>query len=80
MQGSEKMTDDTVLQAAWKLICTNDTVRINGTYSIASYEENMVIIKCADKSICISGENILITLFCSDEIHISGTILSISFA
>ena len=80
MQGSEKMTGETVLLKSYKLIYTNGTIRIIGTYTIASYEENLVIIKCDGSSICISGENILITLFSADEIHISGTILSISFA
>ena len=74
------MTDDIISLTAFKLIYTKSTVRIIGTYEIASYDESLVIIKCEGESICISGESIVITLFCSDEIHISGKISSISFA
>ena len=74
------MTDDTASVIAYKLIYTNGTLRIIGTYSIASYEENLVIIKCDRDSVCISGDKINITLLNADEIHISGIIFSISFA
>ncbi len=74
------MTEDMTSLTAYKIIYTKGSVRIIGVYEIASYDENLVIIKCENNNICISGDNIIITLFCSDEIHISGKISTISFA
>lgn len=80
MQGSENMDSDTISLLQYKLIYTNSTVIIRGTYTIASYDPTLTIIKCGNDSLCISGEQLEIVLLANDEIHISGKVFSIAFA
>lgn len=80
MQGSENMDSDTISLLQYKLIYTNSTVIIRGTYTIASYDPTLTIIKCGSDSLCISGDELEIVLLTNDEIHISGKVFSIAFA
>ena len=50
MQGSENMDGDTISLLQYKLIYTNGTVIIRGTYTIASYDPTLTIIKCGSDS------------------------------
>ncbi|MBR2404491.1 MAG: YabP/YqfC family sporulation protein [Clostridia bacterium] len=74
------MDSDTISLLQYKLIYTNNTVIIRGTYTIASYDSSLTIIKCASDSLCISGEELEIVLLTNDEIHIGGKVFSIAFA
>ena len=80
MQGSEKMNSQEISLPRYKLIYTYGSIRIIGYYTISSYEEEMIIIKCLNDSILISGDTLVITLLSADEIHINGNISAVSFA
>ncbi len=53
---------------------------MKGEYSVGSYDENLIILKCGKDNLCISGEGIVIDSMDGNEIHISGVFSGISFA
>lgn len=69
-----------LIDMKYKIIYQNDHVVIKGNYIVASYDENLIIIKSGGDNICINGEDIVISSLSADEIYISGSINSISFA
>ena len=73
------MDSDTISLLQYKLIYTNSTVIVRGTYTIASYDPSLTIIKCANDNLCISGDELEIVLLTNDEIHIGGKVFSIAF-
>ncbi|MBQ4528628.1 MAG: YabP/YqfC family sporulation protein [Clostridia bacterium] len=63
----------------YKLIYYHDCLTIKGDYTVLSYDDNIIILKCANDSVCISGENIVISMLSSHEMYICGKILNIVF-
>ena len=64
----------------YKLIYQNGTMCIKGSYAVASYDEDIIILKCGKDNICINGESLFISHLSPDEIYLRGSITEISFA
>lgn len=71
---------NTMTYFKYKLIYYGTTLSVKGKYDITSYDDNTVIIKCADDIICVSGENLVIMSLDADEMYIKGKISDISFS
>ena len=64
----------------YKLLMYGNTLCVKGKYDITSYDENNVMLKCADDILSISGDNISISSLDVDNIYISGKISDISIS
>lgn len=76
MSGQEKP----VFDYKYKIIYYGKTLSIKGKYEVATYDDDTVILKCANDLVCIKGKNIVISSLDVDEIYISGKISDISFS
>lgn len=69
-----------MLDIKYKLIYQNGAMCIKGSYTVASYDENMIILRCGNDNICINGESLFISSLDMDEIYLKGSITAIDFA
>ena len=69
-----------MLDIKYKLIYQNGAMCIKGNYVVASYDEDMIILKCGTDNICINGNSLFISSLNVDEIYLRGSITAISFA
>ena len=53
---------------------------IKGSYTIASYDENMIVLRCGNDNIFINGESLYIASLSQEEIYLKGSIAAIDFA
>jgi len=74
------MGDKTMTYFKYKLIYYGTTLSVKGKYDVTSYDDNMIMLKCIDEFLCITGENLVITSLDVNEIYISGKITDISFS
>ena len=64
----------------YKLIYQGGIMCIKGCYAVASYDENMIILRCGNDNICINGESLYIASLTTEEIYLKGSISAIDFA
>ena len=64
----------------YRIIYCGSTVSVKGVYDITSYDEDIIILKCASDVVCISGANLFIVSMDADGIYIRGNIDNISFS
>lgn len=64
----------------YKLIYQGGIMCIKGCYTISSYDEKMIILRCGNDNICINGESLYIASLTSEEIYLKGIISKIDFA
>lgn len=74
------IVDRRIAGMGYKIIYYANTLCLKGEYSIESYDEALIIIKCSSDTVCIKGENLVIRSLGTDEIYITGNITDISFA
>ncbi|MBQ4629567.1 MAG: YabP/YqfC family sporulation protein [Clostridia bacterium] len=63
----------------YKLLYYPGVLKIKGDYRVLSYDDNLIIIKCGNENICISGEKIGISMLAVNEVHICGKISGVVF-
>ncbi len=64
----------------YKLIYQGGTMCIKGCYSVASYDENIIVLRCGNDNIFINGESLCISSLNDEEIYLKGSITAIDFA
>ncbi|MBE7050365.1 MAG: hypothetical protein E7394_06285 [Ruminococcaceae bacterium] len=64
----------------YKLIYQGGMMCIKGSYTIASYDENMIVLRCGNDNIFINGESLYIASLSQEEIYLKGSIAAIDFA
>jgi len=74
------MSSSIPLKIPYKLIYTDKLLCVKGEYSVGSYDDNLIILKCGKDNLCINGEKIIIDSMDANEIYISGVFSAISFA
>lgn len=63
----------------YKLIYHDNSVCIKGRNFVASFDKNLIILKCRKDNLYIYGANLAISSMNVDELEISGRISSIKF-
>ena len=64
----------------YKLIMYGNTICIKGNYNITSYSENLVMLKCNNDILSITGTDVVVSSIDADQIYISGKISDISIS
>ena len=57
----------------------NNTINILNYIEIISFSDTKVIIKCPNNTLCINGNNLIISKLLKDELLIKGKITNIEF-
>lgn len=64
----------------YRLIYYGSTIVVKGIYDIKSYDDNVIMLKCAQDIISVNGKNLEIKSMDVNEIHIKGKVLEIVFS
>ena len=67
------------IEMKYKLIYYPSSLKVRGVYTVLSYDDNMILLKCDKDNLCINGDKITISSLGANELHISGKITGILF-
>ena len=62
-----------------KITILNNKINILNYLDIGHFDSNKILIKCKDKDIVISGENLVVSKLINDELLITGSFNNIEF-
>ncbi len=78
--GRFDIPEDIVFDIPRTTICDNTELRIENYKTVLEYEDTKISLACKDKTICIRGTELAITVITDDEIDVKGYFSSIEFA